>query len=161
MLLYFISANITRESSNYQINNYINQHICMLLYISPSVNGYETIPCLRTHHLSLVTNTDAALSKCFSTTFPEKSFLLPLKWQVNAIQRYQQQQKGDLCLKSMVLHKLPRETKLHSVRKAPGSISLQSTNNDHFLLIEIPVQIITISIRTLYEISEIKEHVIP
>lgn len=63
----------------------------------------------------------------------------------------------------MILHELPRGTKLQSVRKVPGSMSLQSTNNDQFLQqrqIEIPVQIIAISIMTLYKISEIEEHVI-
>lgn len=51
----------------------------------------------------------------------------------------------------------------YSVRKVPGSMSLQSTNNDQFLQqrqTEIPVQIIAISIMTLYKISEIEEHVI-
>lgn len=45
----------------------------------------------------------------------------------------------------MILHELPRGTKLQSVRKVPGSMSLQLANNDRFLQqrqTEIPVQII-------------------
>jgi len=51
----------------------------------------KPVPCLRTCHLFLgtTTYTDVTLSKCFSTTFSGNSFLTPLKWHLNTIQRCQ------------------------------------------------------------------------